>query len=555
MKACIIQNRYSMNPNDVESCFNELINTINNLSETCDIIVLSEDSDVPAAIKDKETYDKYSKMNLNNLLDACSNAARRCNSLVFVNAATHTEKGNINTTFVIDKNGNVIGKYLKAHPAPSEFRKPQEGGLGFDDEYTNSFNEPYTITIDGIKYAFLTCYDFYFLDYYTILARQKPDIIIGCSLQRTDAHETLETMCKNVAYYTGAYLVRASVSLSEDSEICGCSCVVSPNGKILTNMKSKVGVSYTEFDPLQKFYKAAGFGGKQLTHFEYTEQGRRPWLCNTQGPDCVQDDNRMPYPRLCAHRGFSVIAPENTIVALSSAVALDADEIEFDLWMTKDGVIVSNHDPTLSRTSNGTGNIYDHTYEELSKLDFGYKFSEGLRGLPILTFENILKKLSLKTIMNVHLKTKDDVSDVPNEFLDNVVKLIDKYSARKYLYLMITNDKLIEYARTAYPDINVCVGANWYPSPDVDTLIDRAIKYNCQKIQIFIPHYDKIGVPLASLKDKVQRAHDNGIIVNLFYADTVENAKIALDIGVDCILSNNYLEVYNAIKDRLGRKC
>ena len=120
---------------------------------------------------------------------------------------------------------------------------------------------------------------------------------------------------------------------------------------------------------------------------------------------------------------------------------------------------------------------------------------------------------------------------------------------------MITNDKLIEYARTAYPDINVCVGANWHPSPDVDTMIDRAIKYNCQKIQIFIPHYDKLGIKLADLKDKVKRAHDNGILVNLFYADAVENAQTALDIGVDCILTNNYLEIYNAVKDRLARKC
>ena len=118
---------------------------------------------------------------------------------------------------------------------------------------------------------------------------------------------------------------------------------------------------------------------------------------------------------------------------------------------------------------------------------------------------------------------------------------------------MITNDKLIKYAREKYPDISVCVGANWVPSPDIDTMIDRAIKYNCQKIQIFIPHYDKLGIKLADLKDKVERAHQNNLIVNLFYADTVENANIALDIGVDCILTNNYLEVYNSVKTRLGR--
>lgn len=79
----------------------------------------------------------------------------------------------------------------------------------------------------------------------------------------------------------------------------------------------------------------------------------------------------MPYPRLCAHRGFNTVAPENSLPAYGAAVALGAEEIEFDLWSTKDGVIVSCHDSTLDRVSDGTGVISDHTYEELLQLDFG----------------------------------------------------------------------------------------------------------------------------------------------------------------------------------------
>lgn len=553
MKACIVQNNYSMDPDKIEEYFSSYMSLLNSINEKCDIIVLSEDSDIPAAIKDKEKYDYYVIKHHPILFDTCSNLAKRCSSLVFVNSAKMTEKGKINTTFVIDKNGNVIGEYKKAHPAPSEFRKKENGGLEFDSSYVDSFDPPYTITVDGIKYGFLTCYDFYFLDYYTLLARQKPDVIIGCSLQRTDRHEVLETMCKSVAYNTSAYLVRSSVSLGKDSEVCGISCVVSPDGTMIENMKNEVGYRIVNFDPKKKFLKAAGFGGKQLTHFEYTEQGRRPWLYAKAGPDIVQDDNTMPYPRLCAHRGFSVIAPENTIVSLASAVALDADEIEFDLWATKDNYIVSNHDSTLERTSNGHGKIYEHTYEELKQLDFGAHFNEGLKGLSILNFDDILRKLGGKTIMNVHLKTIDDTSVVPNEFLDKVVEIIDKYDCRKYVYLMITNDNLLSYANEKYPDINVCVGANYHPSPDVDVLVDRAIKYKAQKIQIFIPYYNKLNIKLRELKDKIDRAHENGILVNLFYADTVDDALEALDLGVDCVLTNNYLEVYNAVKGRLGR--
>lgn len=58
-------------------------------------------------------------------------------------------------------------------------------------------------------------------------------------------------------------------------------------------------------------------------------------------------------------------------------MALGAEEIEFDLWKTKDGVLVSCHDSTLERVSNGSGKIYDHTYAELLALDFGAK--HGIR--------------------------------------------------------------------------------------------------------------------------------------------------------------------------------
>ena len=57
----------------------------------------------------------------------------------------------------------------------------------------------------------------------------------------------------------------------------------------------------------------------------------------------------MSYPSLCAHRGFSSVAPENSMPAFGAAVALGAEEIEFDLWSTKDGVLVSCHDETLER--------------------------------------------------------------------------------------------------------------------------------------------------------------------------------------------------------------
>ena len=141
-----------------------------------------------------------------------------------------------------------------------------------------------------------------------------------------------------------------------------------------------------EFNPEDKYYKPAGFGNPDASHYEYIEYGRKPWQYRPAGPFIMNDEKILKYPRVCAHRGFSTVAPENTMPSLGAAVAMGAEEIEFDIWSSSDGVLVSCHDSTLDRVSDGTGNIFDHTYEELLKLDFGNSFKYQL-----FAFAQILK--------------------------------------------------------------------------------------------------------------------------------------------------------------------
>lgn len=103
--------------------------------------------------------------------------------------------------------------------------------MGFDVGYSYGYAKPYIIELEGVRYGFMTCYDFYFYEAFAGLARSKPDVIIGCSHQRTDTHTALSIINRFLAYNTNAYLVRSAVSLGETAEICGCSCAVAPNGR------------------------------------------------------------------------------------------------------------------------------------------------------------------------------------------------------------------------------------------------------------------------------------------------------------------------------------
>ena len=76
-----------------------------------------------------------------------------------------------------------------------------------------------------------------------------------------------------------------------------------------------------------------------------------------------------------AHRGGSARAPENTIEAMRLAIADGADGLEFDVQLSADGEVVVIHDPTVDRTTDGTGAVERMTLAELISLDAGFQFS------------------------------------------------------------------------------------------------------------------------------------------------------------------------------------
>jgi len=255
----------------------------------------------------------------------------------------------------------------------------------------------------------------------------------------------------------------------------------------------------------------------------------------------VATDGAMPYPRLCAHRGFSTVAPENSMPAFGAAVALGAEEIEFDLWATKDGVLVSCHDDTLDRVSNGTGHIYDYTYAELKELDFGCKHGERFTGLRISTFEEILRRFAGQVIMNIHVKIWDMEFDDP--MIPEIVALVRKYACEEHAYFMTASDRNIERLMRYAPDLKVCVG--WDGNVDPMSIVDRAIALGAYKVQLFQPYFNQ---------QSVDKAHAHGILCNVFWADDPDEARRYLAMGIDVILTNDYLAVYNAVKDLLPNK-
>ena len=524
MKARVIQQLFCQDRPGLEKSFEWTINELKKCDESLDIVVLPEFSEVPGKTTSAEDFLNTARKYGPILLETCAETARRCNTLVFAGAIDFSTEVPRNTIFVFNRQGEVIGKYYKEHLTRGEWDK-------LDKSYTEDWTQPYILDIEGVRYAFLTCYDFYFYENFSNIARWKPDIIIGSSHQRSDTFRALDIINTFCAYNTGAYLVRASVSMGLDSELGGCSCIVAPTGEILGTLRSEVATLDATFDPKQKYLKPAGYGNPPALHSEYIEIGRRPWKYRPGGSAIVTPFPEAPAKRLCAHRGFSAVAPENSLAALGAAVALGASEVEFDLWWTKDGEIVSIHDATLDRVSDGSGKVYEKTYKELLEYDFGSKTSEHYKGLRILRFEDILEKLSCHTIMNIHLKSlKDQPWDKDN--LQKVLDLIFAYDAQDHVYFMTENGVLQDQLAEMAPKIPRCMG--YVSGRDI---VDDALKHKCQMVQLFKPYFDQ---------STIDRAKANGLRCNVFWADDPEEARKFFDMGVDTILTNDYQVIADA---------
>jgi len=135
----------------------------------------------------------------------------------------------------------------------------------------------------------------------------------------------------------------------------------------------------------------------------------------------------LPRPIIFAHRGASRHAPENTMAAFELAAKDGAPAIELDAKLTRDGKVVIFHDPTLTRTTNGQGNLAEKTADELRALDAGSRFSPQYRGEKIPFLEEVLEAFGKKLLINVELRNYWTPLD---GLVDRVCELLRRHSLR-----------------------------------------------------------------------------------------------------------------------------
>ena len=232
---------------------------------------------------------------------------------------------------------------------------------------------------------------------------------------------------------------------------------------------------------------------------------------------------------LTAHRGASFEFPENTIPAFEAAIRAGAHFIEFDLYVSKDGVPVVLHDKTIDRTSNGSGRPEDLTLAELKSFNYSY-FHHGERHSEPMyevcerpTFEEVLQKFSGIVCMNIQLNGKPDDNGIKE-----ICRLYKKYNMEKTGYLTIAWQDTFQAVRDYASDIEICFTPPMRERARLESLeLCKSLK--CRYVQPSSINF------CAETAENICKL---GLRDNIFYSDDPAEARNFIAMGAKGIMTN-----------------
>ena len=243
-----------------------------------------------------------------------------------------------------------------------------------------------------------------------------------------------------------------------------------------------------------------------------------------------------PKPRVFGHRGAAALAPENTLASFALALALGADGLEFDVWGTRDGVVVVIHDETLERTTDGHGSVSDCTWHDLQGLDAGYRFTCDShdfpyrdQGLRLPTLEVVLRDFPLANCV-IEVKQRDAA------LVEEIVHLVARFNAQGRVLLASEHDVVVQHVRRHAGDV-----ATGFAAGEVADFVARVDAGNFNGYRppgsaLQVPC--RFGETALITPATVSAAHACGVEVHAWTINDRAEMESLLALGVDGIITD-----------------
>jgi len=211
-----------------------------------------------------------------------------------------------------------------------------------------------------------------------------------------------------------------------------------------------------------------------------------------------------------AHRGASAAAPENTVEAFRLAGELGADWVELDARLSADGVVVVHHDAHLADGRM----LAELTIDEMP--DHVPSLAEALEACGDLGVNIEIKNLP-----------DDPDYDADHAVVDAVAGLAQAYLGPERTLISSFNMESVDRMHRVDPSLP-CAWL-FFQMTDPASVVDRAVAHEMAAIH-----------PFDNLVDAamVRRAHEAGLLVNVWTVDDPERMAALVEMGVDGICTN-----------------
>ncbi|MDQ0901332.1 glycerophosphoryl diester phosphodiesterase [Paenibacillus sp. V4I7] len=228
---------------------------------------------------------------------------------------------------------------------------------------------------------------------------------------------------------------------------------------------------------------------------------------------------------VAAHRGLKSDYPENTLLAFQKALESEVDMLEFDLRLSKDGVVVVIHDETVDRTTNGSGQVSDYTLAELKQLDAGAWFDPVFEGLKIPTLEELCTLLNAypEVLLNVEVKPSRHAKEVA----DKAVAMLEDYGYLQRCVFTSFDAAILAYFHDSYQ-----LKTQGFPA-ELMTNFDSGPDGTYSKMWV-------VGISMKLLTPKIVKDFlDLGIKSWSYCPDVDQQVYYSLECGVALMTCNN----------------
>ncbi len=222
---------------------------------------------------------------------------------------------------------------------------------------------------------------------------------------------------------------------------------------------------------------------------------------------------------ITSHRGFSHDVPENTLLAIEKAIEEQADYVEIDVRLTKDGVLVLLHDESLYRTTGVNTSIWNLDYAEVSRLDAGKWLDVAYIGTKIPTLREVFELCKGTVNLNLDLKYDYHIEGLE----EKVVALIEEYEMENQCVITSTSLSTLENIKKLNLDIKT-----------------GYITYQIEKSYYHNENMDFFSINSYFVSENLlQEVHEYGKEIHVWTVNTKKELNRVKRLGVDNIITDN----------------